>query len=152
MPWTADLCNHMVAMSTSVRREVVLPLRPEELWPSLTEADRLADWFAPEVDIDARPGGDAVFRWEDATRRAVIEEVDAPRRLSFRWAEVGDDGEAERSRVEFTLEEVEDGTRLRVVETAAGEALPATAAMLGAGDAWQRLLGRLRRSRAAVAA
>jgi len=147
------MCNHTVAMtSTSVRREVVLPVTPEELWPALTEAERLAEWFAPEVDIDARPGGGAVFRWADGARRAVIEEVEAPRRLSFRWAEVGEDGEAERSRVEFTLEEVDEGTRLRVVETAAGESLPATAAMLGAGDAWQRMLARLLRSRALVVA
>ncbi len=139
-------------MSTSVRREVVLPVSPEELWPALTEAERLADWFAPGVDIDARPGGGAVFRWEGATRRAVIEEVEAPRRLSFRWAEMGDAGAVEPSRVELTLEEVAEGTRLRVVETAAGESLPATAAMLGAGDAWEHLLARLRRSRALVVA
>src|SRR5579885_1587309 len=74
MPQPPQMCNHTVAMSTSVRREVVLPVSPEELWPALTEAERLADWFAPDVDIDARPGGGAVFRWEDATRRAVIEE------------------------------------------------------------------------------
>jgi uncharacterized protein YndB with AHSA1/START domain len=146
------MCNHTVAMTTSVRREMVLPVRPEELWPALTEADRLAEWFAPEVDIDARPGGGAVFRWAGGARRAVIEEVEAPHRLSFRWAEMGEDGEAERSRVEFTLEEVEEGTRLRVVETAAAETLPATAAMLGAGDAWEHLLARLRRSRALVVA
>jgi uncharacterized protein YndB with AHSA1/START domain len=139
-------------MAPSVRREVVLPVPPEELWPSLTEPGRLAEWFAPDVEIDARPGGGAVFRWEDGARRAVIEEVDAPRRLSFRWAEVGAGGEADRSRVEFTLDEVAEGTRLRVVETGIGDTLPVTVAMLGAGDAWQRLLVRLRRSRTAVAA
>ena len=108
-------------MAASVSREIVLPLRPEELWPALTEAEQLAEWFAPDVEIDARPGGAAVFRWEDGARRAVVEEV-------------------------------EEGTRLRVVETAAGESLPATAAMLGAGDAWQTLLARLRRSRALAVA
>lgn len=139
-------------MSTSVRREVTLPVPPDELWPALTEAERLADWFAPEVDIDARPGGGAVFRWEDGARRAVIEEVEAPHRLAFRWAGLGEDGAAEPSRVELTLEEVEEGTRLRVVETTAGESLDATCAMLGAAHGWERLLGRLRRSAIAVAA
>jgi uncharacterized protein YndB with AHSA1/START domain len=140
------------AMPASVRREVVLPLRPEELWPALTDPDRLAEWLAPEVEIDARPGGGAVFRWEDGARRAVIEEVDAPHRLAFRWAEIGDDGEAAGSRVEFTLDEVAEGTRLRVLETATGESLPATAAVLASAQTWPRLLTRLRRAGQPVAA
>jgi uncharacterized protein YndB with AHSA1/START domain len=134
------MCNHTVAMMASVRREVVLPVAPEELWPALTEPDRLAEWFAPEVEIDARPGGGAVFRWEDGTRRAVVEEVDAPHRLSFRWAELDSDGGAAPSRVEFSLEEVEGGTRLRVVETGLSETLAATVAVLGAAGGWGRAL------------
>ena len=142
-------------MSASVRREVVLPVRPEELWPALTEADRLAEWFAPDVRIDARPGGDAVFRWEDGARRAVIEEVEAPRRLSFRWSEADGEGQVGRvghSRVELTLDEVPGGTRLRVVETGIGETLPAVVAVLGSADAWPQMLSRLGRLRSAVAA
>jgi uncharacterized protein YndB with AHSA1/START domain len=139
-------------MAASVRREVVLPVPPEELWPALTEADRLAEWFAPEVHIDARPGGAAVFRWEDGARRAVIEEVEAPRRLSFRWSEADGDGEVGHSRVELTLDEVAGGTRLRVVETGAGETLPAVVAALSSAGAWPRMLARLARLRSAVAA
>lgn len=138
-------------MAASVTREVVLPVSPEELWPALTEPDRLAEWLAPDVKIDARPGGGAVFRWEDGSRRAVIEEVEAPRRLAFRWAEVGDDGEAHPSRVEFTLEETEEGTRLRVLETGLGDTLPATAAIVASATAWPALLRRLT-ARTAVAA
>ncbi len=130
-------------MSVSISREVVLPVPPEELWPALTEAERLAEWFAPGVRIDARPGGDAVFSWEDGARRAVIEEVEAPRRLSFRWAEAGEEGDVDQSRVEFTLDEVSGGTRLRVVETAVSERLPAVVAVLGGGAAWPRMLARL---------
>lgn len=123
---------------TSVTREVVLPAPPEEVWPALIEADRLEEWFAPEVEIDARPGGAAVFRWEDSERHAVIEEVEAPRRLSFRW-----DGDGERSRVEFTLDEVAEGTRLRVVETAMAETLPDAVAVLGRGADWPVVLAQL---------
>lgn len=137
-------------MAASIRREVVLPVRPDELWPALTEAEQLAEWFAPDVIIDARPGGAAVFRWEDGARRAVIEEVDAPRRLAFRWAENGDG--VEQSRVEFTLDEVAEGTRLRVVETSTSDTLPAVVAMLGSTGAWPRLLARLAGVRVAVAA
>ena len=147
----ARMCNHRVAMTdmpASVTREIVLPAPPEEVWPALTEAEQLAGWFAPEVEIDPRPGGAAVFRWEDEARRAVIEEVEEPRRLSFRWGDA-----AESSCVEFTLDEVEEGTLLRVRETAEAAApLPGVVAMLGRGAGWQRVLGRLSTARARNAA
>jgi uncharacterized protein YndB with AHSA1/START domain len=147
------MCNHAVAMTARVEREVVLPVAPEELWPALTDPAELREWLAPDVEIDARPGGGAVFRWEDAGRRAVVEEVDAPHRLAFRWAEVGEDGEAEQSRVVFTLEEVDGGTRLRVVESGIGESLAETVVALAGGAGWTFALSRLARSRrlAAVA-
>jgi uncharacterized protein YndB with AHSA1/START domain len=132
------------AMSGTVQREVILPVAPEELWPALTEAERLAEWFAESVRIDLREGGEAVFEWADGARRAVVEEVEVGRRLSFRWTEA-EDGGALPSRVELTLEPVEAGTRLRVVESglAAGPGLGGIAASMAAGRGWSSLLSRL---------
>lgn len=94
-----------------VRREVVLPAPREEVWEALTDAERLEEWFANDVELDPTPGGEGVFRWDDGEeRRATVEVAQEPERLAFDW---GDDGS-----VEFTLEEVPDGTRLTVVETA----------------------------------
>jgi uncharacterized protein YndB with AHSA1/START domain len=93
-----------------IRREIVLPAPREEVWGALTEPDRLADWFANDVDLDLRPGGGASFRWSNGeTRTATVTEVDPERRLAFEW---DDEGE-----VEFTLDDDVDGTRLTVVET-----------------------------------
>ena len=41
-----------------IEREIVLPVPPEEAWEALTEPERLEEWFANEVELDARPGGD----------------------------------------------------------------------------------------------
>jgi len=96
-----------------VVREVVLPAEPDEVWEALTDAERLAEWFANDVELDARPGGKGVFRWDDGeTRHARVEEVVPGERFGFRWS----DGEDE-SRVTIALEQVDEGTRLRVVET-----------------------------------
>ena len=116
-------------MPVSVRREVVLPIDREEVWRALTDAERLAEWFANEVELDPRPGGEGIFRWADgAERRAVVETVDEPARFSFEW---GEEGSEETTSVDFTLEEVAQGTRLTVVESA-----PSTLQACGGEWAW----------------
>jgi uncharacterized protein YndB with AHSA1/START domain len=102
-----------------VKREIVLPEAPEEVWEALTDEERLEEWFANEVELDARPGGRGVFRWDDGEeRRATVEAVEHERRLALRF-----DDEAV---VELTLEPLVVGTRVVVVESA-----PVFAAPLG---------------------
>jgi uncharacterized protein YndB with AHSA1/START domain len=93
-----------------IRKQIVLPSTREDVWEALTDPKRLEDWFANEVELDLREGGDATFRWGNGEERhATITEVDPERRLSFEW---DDEGE-----VAFTLDDDADGTRLTVVET-----------------------------------
>ena len=93
-----------------VMREIVFPTSPDEVWEALTDADRLEEWFANDVEFDPRPGGAGVFRWDDGEeRQATVVVADPGERLVLDWDEEGE--------VEFTLEEVEDGTRLLVRET-----------------------------------
>jgi uncharacterized protein YndB with AHSA1/START domain len=94
-----------------VEREIVFPESPGELWEALTEPAQLEEWFATEVELDARPGGAGVFRWGDGDeRRATVREASEAERLVLDWE---DDG----GRVVLELEEVEGGTLLRVVES-----------------------------------
>jgi uncharacterized protein YndB with AHSA1/START domain len=98
-------------LRVEIEREIVLPSPPNEVWPALTEPERLEEWFANEVELDARPGGHCVFRWANGEERhAVVETVDPDRRLGLRWDDAGT--------VELTLEAVAEGTRLVVRETA----------------------------------
>jgi uncharacterized protein YndB with AHSA1/START domain len=93
-----------------IRREIVLPAPREDVWDALTEPERLAEWFANDVDLDLRPGGGASFRWSNGEERhATVTEVEPGRRLAFEWDEEGE--------VEFTLDDDADGTRLVVVES-----------------------------------
>jgi uncharacterized protein YndB with AHSA1/START domain len=93
-----------------VEREIVVPEAPDEVWEALTEPERLEEWFASDVELDARPGGEGVFHWGDGDeRRAVVREVEEAERLVLDW----DDG----GTVAIELEPVVDGTRVRVVET-----------------------------------
>jgi uncharacterized protein YndB with AHSA1/START domain len=110
-------------MTHRIERELELPASSEEVWEALTDPERLAGWLADDVSLDLHPGGDASFRHGDTVRRGWVEEVSPPGseageaagggRIAFWWAT----GNEPATRVELTLEPVEDGTRLRVVET-----------------------------------
>ena len=91
-------------------REIVFPVPPDEVWEALTDPEQLEEWFANDVELDAREGGEGVFRWDDGEERhATVVEAAPGERLVLDWDEEGT--------VELTLEEVEEGTRLRVRES-----------------------------------
>ncbi len=93
-----------------IEREIVFSATPAEVWEAITEADRLEEWFATEVELDPQPGGEGIFRWGDGDeRRAVVREAEPEERLVLDW---DDDGE-----VVLELEEIEGGTRLHVTES-----------------------------------
>ena len=93
-----------------IRKEIVLPADRDDVWDALTDAERLEDWFANEVELELRPGGGASFRWSNGEERhATVTEVEPERRLAFDWDDEGS--------VEFTLVDDVDGTRLVVVES-----------------------------------
>jgi uncharacterized protein YndB with AHSA1/START domain len=92
-------------MDPVVERELTVPDTPEEVWDSLAEPA----WLGEDAEIELRPDGEV----RAGDRSGFVEEVEAPRRLAFWWSA---DGE-ESTRVEVELEEREDGTRVRVLES-----------------------------------
>jgi len=103
-----------------IEREILIEASRERVWAVLTQAKHVAGWFGDSAEIDLRPGGKAAFGWTQyGTHRAVIERVDEPNLLSYRWARDTDVEPAEGAStlVEFTLTEVFAGTLLRVVDT-----------------------------------
>src|SRR5918992_2396895 len=108
----------------SIEREVVIEAPVERVWELVTKAEHLGRWFGDAgADVDLRPGGAMELRWsEHGTSRGRIEVVEPPRLFAFRWAPFkhpggADPTEGNSTRVEFTLSEEGDGTRLRVVES-----------------------------------
>ena len=93
-----------------VTREIVLPATREDVWEALTDEERLREWFANDVELDPRPGGAGVFRWDNGeVRHAEVETVEPEERIVLRWE---DDG-----LVELRLEDAPAGTRVLVRET-----------------------------------
>jgi len=101
-------------MAEQVTREIWLVAPAEAVWDAVIDCE----WLADEAYLDLRPGGDAWFRCGEEVRSGWVEEATGPGpdgrpgRLAFWWSL--DDEPA--SRVELTVEEREDSTRVRVVE------------------------------------
>jgi len=110
-------------MDRPIRREVRIAAAPQGVWDALSDPAELAAWFGADVQIDLRPGGAVRFAWPDgAERRGLIVDLDAPRRLAWRWRELRstDDGltTSDATTVEFLVEaESGGGSRVTVTES-----------------------------------
>ena len=107
-----------------IEREVLIDAPMERVWELVTQAEHLGSWFGDAgAEVDLRPGGAMQLRWSEyGTSHGRIEAVEPQRRFAFRWAPFKDPSgvdptEGNSTRVEFTLAEEGDGTRLRVVES-----------------------------------
>jgi uncharacterized protein YndB with AHSA1/START domain len=96
-----------------VTREVVLDAPPDEVWEAVTSPDQLGEWFG-EPDGAVAPGEVVRFTTPDgAVRRALIERMDEPHQLAFRWLPSAAEPP---SRVDITIDPCGDGSVLRVTE------------------------------------
>ena len=132
----------------SIEREVILPVPPARVWAALTRPDQLSAWFGTQATIDLCPGGEIIFTWDGSsgpcgTHRGVIETVEPPKRLAFRWHSGPDN--VPMTRVEFTLQPHPEGTRLRLVESGFASLPPELRGGLHERNTsgWQRELGEL---------
>src|SRR5581483_1862789 len=96
------------------------------VWQTLTEPELVAQWFAEEVDLLAKPGydGRVTFNNEDTGHQPVtvdvsVESVDPERSYAFRWGHPAGTSAREDNSVlvVFTLLPSGEGTTLRVVES-----------------------------------
>ena len=110
---TVELHYQEVRIVDEVSREVVVGAVREEVWSSLVEPERLAEWLGEVLAIELRPGGELVLRLPGGQeRRGFVEQVDPPCVLVVWWRPV----EFRLQRSEESGED-EDGTLLRVVES-----------------------------------
>jgi uncharacterized protein YndB with AHSA1/START domain len=130
-----------------IERTVEIAHPPATVWAALTTAEGLTGWFGHQATIDLRPGGSAQMTWTSGERADMrIERVEEPRVFGFTWHIYGlPDDDPRRTYVEFTLEPLEAGTRLRVVESGFAQ-LPDDAhrkAYEGNTEGWASELGEL---------
>jgi uncharacterized protein YndB with AHSA1/START domain len=102
-----------------IERTVELTHPPATVWAALTTSEGLSAWFGDRATIELRPGGAAQMTFKSGTTVEMrVERVEEPAVFGFTWRlpDLPED-DPRRTYVEFALEAVGGGTRLRVVES-----------------------------------
>jgi uncharacterized protein YndB with AHSA1/START domain len=102
-----------------IERSVELAHPRAKVWAALTTAEGLSAWFGDKATIELRSGGVAQMTFGSGlTVDMRVERVEEPSVFGFTWRlpDLPED-DPRRTYVEFTLEPVGAGTRLRVVES-----------------------------------
>jgi uncharacterized protein YndB with AHSA1/START domain len=99
----------------------MIPAPRDEVWLAMTSLDLLSAWLGEVLELQARVGGAVIVRQPDGSlRRGLVEHVEPGRALVFRWRRLLGTGPSlevgEPTRVAFSLEDDDAGTRLTVVE------------------------------------
>ena len=141
----------MSSSTDAIVRTILLRAPRARVWRALTDAREFGTWFGVKVDGTFAPGarmrGAITHKgYEHLTWEITIERMEPERLFSWRWhpaaVEPGVDYGAEPTTlVEFTLEEVPEGTRLTMTESGFDDVPVARRAqayrMNGEGWTWQ---------------
>ena len=135
---------------TTITGDIEIEAPPEAVFGALTDPSQLAAWWGSEDtyrtydwQLDVRPGGSWSCQARDITGgtgavHGTYLEVDPPHKLVYTWNPSWDPGP--ETRVEFRLERIASGTRLRLVHSGfEGRAQ----SQQGHSEGWQRVLGWL---------
>lgn len=103
-------------MSSTIRKEMVVPQPPDEVWRAITDRATLAEWMYPN-DFEPRVGHRFAFHvpakpqvgFEGLVVRCEVLACDPPTQLVFSWSA---GGPVENTQVTFRLVPEGTGTRL----------------------------------------
>jgi len=129
-----------------ITRTIDIKATAEKVRAAITEPDLISQWFGDSCEFDATPGGTGYFGWPHHGRhRVVVEHVDKPKTLVYRWARDADVDPVPGSStvVRFDLTEVAGGTRLTLLETGFDELADPQAAHDDNTGGWKAELGEL---------
>ena len=111
-------------MQDTIEKTIELKAAPARVWRALTNHQEFGEWFRVRLDgpfvVGQVSTGNMTYPgYEHLKWDALIEAMEPEKRFVFRWHPGGgepDPGEI-RTVVEFLLEEIPEGTRLRLRES-----------------------------------
>lgn len=110
-----------------IEKQIVIRAPRSKVWRALTDSKEFGKWFGAEMRDSFAPGARAQGRithpgYEHLTLEVQVERMEPERLFSWRWHPYAIDPAQDYSKepttlVVFELEEVPEGTRLKVTES-----------------------------------
>jgi len=111
-----------------IEKEIVLKAPRSRVWRAISDAREFGEWFKVDMSGVKFVAGEPVQAkmtypgYEGMPFEMVIDRIEPERLFSFRWHPYGIDSKVDYSSepmtlIEFTLEEVEGGTKLTITES-----------------------------------
>jgi len=128
-----------------LRLEAELPAPPERVFAYFVEPELLGRWWAPQAEVDGRPGGDYVLSWpiQKWHLRGEYTEFDPPQRIAFSWS-WDHEPDLPTRHVAIVLEATSEATtRLRLIHGAYGASRVEQADRASHREGWLHFLPRL---------
>ena len=113
--------------SDRIEKQIQLDSPRSRVWRALTDTKQFGQWFGVALEGAFKPGAPTSGKmthkgWEHVSFEVIVEKMEPERFFSFRWRPYAiepnvDYSKEPRTLVAFTLEEVDGGTVLTVVES-----------------------------------
>ncbi|MEO7111568.1 MAG: SRPBCC family protein [Polyangiaceae bacterium] len=116
----------MTTVPNRIEKQIQLKAPRSRVWRAITNAKEFGTWFEVKLDGELAAGqpieGTVIFKNEPMTFKMTVDRIEPEHLFSFRWIPFGIDktvdySSEEPTLVEFTLEEKDGGTLLKVVES-----------------------------------
>jgi len=105
----------------SISRSIFIATSPDRVWTAITDPEHIVKWFGSGATLSAlESGGTGVWSFDGyGDVPIMVEAVDPMHSITYRWGDTNSPViDPEASTVfTYTLEVVEGGTQLHVVET-----------------------------------
>jgi uncharacterized protein YndB with AHSA1/START domain len=115
------MSDRAVIEGHTIRRSIQIDAPRASVWAAITEPAKISEWFGDSTELAPLAVGTVgSFGWEGyGTFPVEVTGVEPIDRFAYRWANApgGTLADDASTLVTFTLEDVDGGTRLTVVET-----------------------------------
>ena len=127
-----------------VRFDVVVRAAADKVFDAIATAEGLDGWFTTGTELDPKPGGTLVLRWQDwgvnkftGAMNGDVVEIRKPDRFAFRWPV---DSGGYMTTVTIDIEAHDEGSLVRLVEGIYEDDDVGTQDMLNRATGWAEAL------------
>ena len=138
----------MAKLDIEAEAKTFVQASPERVYDAFATAEGLDGWFTRGAKVDARPGGELLFRWRDwgadlidAVAHGKVIEAKRAERFAFEW---WDADPAEATTVELTFAPARGGTIVHVREYGFPDTSKGRGKLAGNASGWGEALTLLR--------